>query len=553
MLSDTVERKFIDTINVDDWEVETDTGWSDIDSINKTIEYEVFSVETAQGKRIKVADDHIFFEPSGNEIFAKDCANSFIRTADGCELVTSVKNLGYSENMFDLSLNDENHRYYTNDILSHNSTTATIFILHYILFHKDKSIAILANRAATARTILGRIKMAFELVPKWLKPGVDEWNKGKVTFENGCVIFADASSASSIRGESISILYIDEAAFLENWEEFYASTFPTISSGKQSKVILVSTANGLNHFYHLWQDSVKGHSNFGNFEVTWRDVPGRDEEWKQEQIANTSEEQFMQEHENNFMGSQGTLINSKGIKRLFDGVIDPISKNESLHIFKEPTKGHTYFMIVDTSHGKQQDYSAITIIDGTPGHSENGYVFSVVATYYNNEVEPIAYPSIINYIGLRYNEAYALIENNDVGVMIVNYLNFENEYPNVITPNIKDNLGIRTTHSVKMVGCLTLRDLVENNKLYIPDVRVIDELATFSKKGKSYEAEQGKHDDLTMTLILFAYLTTTEFFENITENDFIKTMQTEWYNENDMEPLAIMRDDYLDNVEETIW
>ena len=405
---------------------------------------------------------------------------------------------------------------------SGKTTTNTIFILWYILFNKDKAVAILANKASTSRSILGRIQLAFELLPNWMKPNVEEWNKGSVKFDseaNGCSIVAAATSSASIRGETVALLVIDEAAFVENWDDFYTSTYPTIASGKTTKVILVSTINGLNHYNTIMEKARAGESDYKPFEVTWRDVPGRDDEWRRQTIANTSEEAFEQEHENVAFGSSNTLIGTRYLKTLV--AKDPIFFRESVRIYKQPVQGNIYIGVVDTSRGKGLDNSAISIIDVT------GYPFEQVATYYNNEISYLVYPEVIFSMAKKYNNAHLLVENNDVGGHICAELN-ELEYDNLITPPTKNRakyeLGIRTTKSVKAVGCSSLRDLIESTKLITNDKNTIVELNQFIRKGSSYQANTGAHDDLVMTLVLFSWLTTTDTFQDIVNHNLKRDM-----------------------------
>ena len=544
-LSEQVNHKFIDSINIDDWEIETDTGWVDATHIHKTIKYDVYEIILENGLSIKCADTHILLTKSKEEIFAKDSVGVEIYTKYGYSRVVSVKNLGYSENMYDITVDSDEHVYYTNDILSHNTTTNTIYILWYLLFKKDKSVAILANKASTSRSILGRIQLAFELLPNWMKPTVEEWNKGSGKFGNGNSVIAAATSSASIRGESVSLLVIDEAAFVENWDEFYTSTYPTIASGKTTQVVLISTINGLNHYHTIMEKARAGTSDFKPFEVTWRDVPGRDEEWRRQTIANTSEEAFQQEHENIALGSSNTLIGTKYLKQL--SAKEPIFVRESVRIYKEPVKDHIYIGVVDTSRGKGLDNSAISIIDVT------SYPFEQVATYYNSEISYLVYPEVIFSLAKKYNNAHLLIENNDVGGHICAEMN-ELEYENIITPPTKNRakyeLGVRTTKNIKAVGCSSLRDLIESQKLIINDKNTILELGSFIRKGTSYQADTGMHDDLVMTLVLFSWLTTTETFQDIVnhnlKHDMFQSQIDSMYE--DLLPEIVIDNGVLDNT-----
>jgi len=387
---------------------------------------------------------------------------------------------------------------------SGKTTTTTVFVLHYILFNKDKTVAILANKGDTSQEILSRIQLAFELIPNWLKPNVVEWNKRTVEFENGCRIMARATSSSSIRGQSVACLIIDEAAFVERWDEFYKSTYPTIASGKESKVILVSTANKLNHFNAIRVKAERKENEFTAFEVKWDDVPGRDEEWKRQTIANTSLEDFMQEHENIALGSANTLIPSSILRNIIPN--EPLEIIGNIRYFDRPITGNSYLVTVDTSHGKNLDYSVATVFDITR------YPIKQVAIFRDNNTPPLVYAKIINNLAIRYNEAHILAESNDVGSQVLNELNYEFEYENLINESSR-NLGVRTTKLTKRVGCSVLSDLLSSNKLIIQDINTILELANFVSKGSSYEAERGSTDDIVMTLVMLSWYTTQENFE----------------------------------------
>lgn len=401
---------------------------------------------------------------------------------------------------------------------SGKTTTATVYILHYILFNNDKNVAILANKGKTAKMILGRIKLAYKLLPNFLKEGVIEWNKNSIQLANGTKVEASATSADSISGDSISLLFIDEVAKIDNWDEFYSSTYPTIASGKDTKIIMVSTAKGLNHYYTLWQKALKGKNNFVPSEVTWREVPGRDEAWRKENIENTSEDQFMQEHENVFMGSVNTLIKMSKLRSLVGE--DPYYNKNGLRLYNEPEKDHTYILCVDTGHGKGLDYSAFSVIDVTE------YPFRQVATYRENDISPFVYPNIVLKVATQYNNAFVLVENNDMGAVVASVLNYDLEYENLINAkddildnsNKKYELGSRTTAKTKSIGCSELKELVEEERLIIQDEVTTQELMTFVVKNKSYAADKNCNDDTVMPLVMFSWFTTLPLFDEIFQN-----------------------------------
>ena len=405
------------------------------------------------------------------------------------------------------------------------TTTAVAIILHYVLFNDYKTVALLANKGDAAREILDRIKIAYEAMPKWLQQGVIEWNKGSVEFENGCKIIAGATSSSAIRGKSISFLYIDETAFVENWDEFFASVFPTISSGNTTKILFTSTPNGLNHFYKTCEGARENRNGYIYIEVPWQRVPGRDDKWKKETLEGMDfdTQKFSQEFECNFLGSSGTLIEGSKLKNLVSR--NPVGQTQFMKVYEQPEKDHVYACIVDVSRGKGLDYSAFHIIDVT------SMPYKQVCIYRDNTITPIDYAEIIYRTIKRYNDAYTLIEVNDIGEQVAEVLHYEFEVETLmftesagrsgkrISTGFSKNSdkGVRTTKSVKSVGCNMLKMLIEQDQLIINDFQTINELSTFSRRGVSYEAESGCHDDLVMGLVLFAWMTDQLFFREITD------------------------------------
>jgi hypothetical protein len=410
------------------------------------------------------------------------------------------------------------------------TTTAVAIILHYVLFNDHKTVALLANKGDAAREILDRIKIAYEALPKWMQQGVVEWNKGSVEFENGCKIIAGATSSSAIRGKSISFLYIDETAFVENWDEFFASVFPTISSGNTTKILFTSTPKGLNHFYKTCEGGREGKNGYIYIEVPWWKVPGRDEKWKRETLEGMDfdMQKFAQEFECAFLGSSGTLIEGSKLKQLV--IRTPISDKHHIKQYAHPEKGRIYVCVVDVSRGKGLDYSAFQIIDVTE------MPYRQVCVFRDNMVTPIDYAEIIHASIKAYNDAYTLIEINDIGEQVSEILHYDYEVETLLFTETAGrsgkrisggfgksvDKGIRTSKSVKAVGCNMMKMLVEQDQLIINDFETINELSSFSRKGVSYEAESGKHDDLVMCLVLFGWLTDQTFFKDITD---INTMQ----------------------------
>ena len=432
------------------------------------------------------------------------------------------------------------------------TTTAVAVILHYVLFNEHKTVALLANKGDAAREILDRIKIAYEALPDWLQQGVIEFNKGSAEFENGSKIIAAATSSSAIRGKSVSFLYIDETAFVEHWDDFFASVLPTISSGNTTKMLFTSTPNGLNHFYKTCVGAKEGTNGYEYVEVPWQRVPGRDEKWRDETLSamNHDTQKFAQEFECDFQGSSGTLIGGAALKSLVPR--KPITENQGISMYVAPKSGRTYVCIVDVSRGKGLDYSAFQIIDV----SEMPY--EQVCVFRDNMTTPVDYAEVIYRTTKGYNDAYILVEINDIGEQVSEILGYDFAVETLLYTESAGrsgkrisggfgkgaDKGIRTTKTVKSVGCSILKLLVEQQQLIINDWNTINELSKFSKKGNSYEAESGSHDDLVMGLVLFAWLSDQMFFKEITD---INTMwklreRTEEQIDSDMLPFGFMDD-----------
>jgi hypothetical protein len=429
------------------------------------------------------------------------------------------------------------------------TTTIVGVMLWYVLFHQNYSVAILAHKLQQAREILSRIQLAYEHLPKWIQQGIVEWNKGNLELENGSKILASATSSSAIRGGSFNLVYLDEFAFVENnmQEDFFASVYPTISSGTTSKVLITSTPNGLNMFYKLWVDSEEGKNDYTRIDVHWSQMPGRDEKWKQETIRNTSEDQFRVEFECEFIGSSHTLISATKLRVLRS--IQPILSNPDTRIYAQPIVGRQYFTVVDTARGVEGDYSAFIVFDV----SELPY--RIVATYKNNMVSPLLYPNIVFQLSKHYNNAYVLVETNDIGEQIANILQHDLEYEGILTtvnngrsgqvisPGFgqQTRLGVRTTKAVKRIGCMGLKTQVESDKLIINDDRVLYELFRFVNIGESYEAEEG-HDDLVMCCVLFAWAMGQTYVKELTSVDLRQKLEeeTETALEESMMPIGII-------------
>ena len=434
---------------------------------------------------------------------------------------------------------------------SGKSTTIIAYLLHYVLFNPSVNVAILANKAATARDLLGRLQLAYENLPKWLQQGVMSWNKGSLELENGSKILASSTSASAVRGGSYNIIFLDEFAYVPAnvAEQFFSSVYPTISSGKTTKVMIVSTPHGMNMFYKLWNDAENERNSYIPIDVHWSEVPGRDAAWKEETIKNTSVSQFNTEFECEFLGSIDTLITPQKLRTM--SYKNPTQSNAAVDLYEKPEPGRTYMLTADVSRGTKNDYSAFLVFDV----SEMPY--RIVAKYRDNEIKPLLFPSKIYDIARAYNQAFVLIEINDIGEQVANTLQYDLEYDNLVMASMRGRagqilgggfsggraqLGVRTTKTVKKVGCSNLKQLIEDDKLIIEDLDIISELSTFIVKGSSFEADEGCTDDLVACMFIFAWATDQTYFKELTDMDVRQTMMKEqqYALEQDMAPFGFV-------------
>ena len=436
---------------------------------------------------------------------------------------------------------------------SGKSTVVTAYLLWYVIFNDNVNVAILANKAATAREMLGRLQLSYENLPKWMQQGIIAWNRGSVELENGSRILAASTSASAVRGMSFNVIFLDEFAFVPNniAEQFFSSVYPTISSGKSTKVIIISTPHGMNMYYKLWHDAERGTNEYIPTEVHWSQVPGRDQKWKEQTIRNTSEQQFRVEFECEFLGSVDTLISPSKLRVMaYD---DPATSSNGLDVYTQPEKDHNYTMTVDVARGIDGDYSAFTVFDTTT------VPYKLVAKYRNNEIKPLLFPDIITETAKAYNHAYVLVEVNDIGGQVADIIQYDLEYDNLLMAAMrgragqvvgqgfsggKVQLGVKMSTAVKKVGCSNLKQLIEADKLLLSDYDIIAELTTFIQKGQSWQAEEGCHDDLAMCLVMFSWLAVQDYFKELHDNDIRARMYQEQREaiEADMAPFGFMDD-----------
>ena len=454
---------------------------------------------------------------------------------------------------------------------SGKSTIIVSYLLHYVLFNDNVNVAILANKSSTARDLLGRLQLAYEHLPKWMQQGVLNWNKGSIELENGSRIVAASTSSSAVRGSTFNIIFLDEFAYVPNniAEEFFSSVYPTISSGKSSKVMIVSTPHGMNMFYKMWVDAQNKRNDYAPIEVHWSEVPGRDEAWKEQTIRNTSIEQFQTEFECEFLGSIDTLIAASKIKAT--PYITPLKTNGRLSIFEEPVKGNTYLCTVDVARGTLKDYSAFIVYDVT------NLPYRVVATFRDNEIKPMLFPEMIAKVCKQYDNAHILVEVNDIGAQISDGLHFEIEYPNVLMTTQKgragqilgamfsqrgSQLGVRMTKQVKKMGTANIKSIIESDKLIINDFNIIEEMSTYTRKNQSWQAEEGCNDDYMTCLVILGWVANQRFFKEMTDRNIRAEMYKEQEKliEQDMAPFGfvddgITKDEDKPTVDEygTVW
>jgi hypothetical protein len=478
------------------------------------------------GEYVKCMKDPIYF------------AEKYIKVISLDDGLVEFKPYDYQERMFN-HFNDNRFSIVLACRQSGKSISTVIYILWYAVFHPEKTIAILANKGATAREMLSRVTLALENLPFFLQPGCKALNKGNITFANNTKIIAAATSGSSIRGLSVNLLFLDEFAFVENAAEFYTSTYPVVSAGKETKVIITSTANGVGNVFHrIYEGAIQNRNEFKAFRVDWWDVPGRDEKWKKQTIANTSEIQFEQEFGNNFHGRSNTLISSDIILGLI--AEEPQEFKNNISYYEKPEEGHTYVMAVDVSKGRGQDYSTFSVIKVEKDK------FKQVCTFRDNMISPMIFPDIIVRVAKLYNEAIVLIENNDVGQVVCNTVYYDYEYENTfVQSTIKaGGIGVTMSKRVKRIGCSNMKDLIEQRKLDIVDSETISEISTFESKGTSYQASGGNHDDLIMNIVLFSWFISSDAFANILDMDLKELLYQDRIKEieDDLLPFGFIED-----------
>jgi len=527
-LSQTIERKFVDQCDINDWEILTDTGWHDCVSVAKTVEYEKYELVLANGYSFSCADTHIVFDQDYNERFVKDLqTGDLVLTDDGIVAVVSMTNTGILENMYDVSVDSENHRYYTNGILSHNTTTAAAYLLWYATFTNDVTILIAAHKFKAASEIMLRVKYAYEELPDFLRAGVTKYNQQDIAFDNGSRIVATTTTPDSGRGMSISLLYLDEFAFVRPRvaEEFWASISPTLATG--GRCIITSTPKSdEDMFAELWFGANKTIDEFGNetaglvgingfkaFTAHYSEVPGRDDAWAQTEKNKIGLQRFQREFECEFAGETETLISGMCLQRLVGQ--EPKFKTQQVRWYAEIEPNKTYLVALDPSAGVGKDFAAITVwclpdmiqvaewchnLTPIPGQVQTmlrilEYIWDT-SKEKGQKGEPDIYYTLENN---SWGEA-ALVSINEIG---------EERFPGQFvheprrshTPG-RSRKGLNTNVRSKAMACSKFKTLIETNRIEIRSKMLIRQLKFFVSKGDSFSAKQGEHDDVVMSSLL---------------------------------------------------
>ncbi|CBJ94203.1 Putative phage DNA packaging protein (terminase) [Campylobacter phage CPt10] len=526
--------KFIESYECKDKYVETPIGKVKILEVHKTIKYNIFEIETENGFKLQASELHVLIDENGNELYVKDCLNKVIKTKSGPSKIISKTFIKY-DHCYDLTL-EHHHLYYTNGVLSHNSsksTTTSVKLAHLYCFKKDINIGIVAYSGNSAREFLDKTKKMLIGLPIWMQPGTVTWNKGSIECENNIKILTDVPSSDAFRGTSTNIIVVDECAYLDpaGWIDFTDGVLPSQAGLAFKKLVILSTPKGKNHFYDIWQgagDTLETSINgFVRHRVDWRLVPRfksdgtkyDPEEFKQQQIKTGGLVVWNSAYECKFEGSAMTLIPSEILdtyKPQEPIEVDNI-KDSKILIYEEPIPGHKYVMGVDTAK-EGADFTGVQIFDITDLN------FRQVASA-KLKIDYMLLPELLNEYGLRFNQALIIVENNEgSGQVVADILKRDYEYENLYYDVNKQKQrlkypGFRTTKLSRDVILQTVATLAQANKLLLVDKETIKEFGVFTlnDNGK-YQAAVGYHDDLVMACCLcFGIFTNVKNFEDMKE------------------------------------
>ena len=559
---DDVAKKILNSLDTEDVFISTDTGWERVSQIHSTQPYDVWEVRLQNGMYIEGADRHILFDSQWNQVWIRDLrVGDQIITKDGPISVTSIIRHNASVSMFDVTVDSPNHRYWSNGILSHNTICSSIFIAWYSLFNFDKNSLVLSNKGATTREIIDKGKTILEHLPFFLKPGVLKWDVFNSKFDNGCRIIGQTTTKKAAIGFTIHLLFMDEFAHIpQNFmETFYENVYPTVSASSNSKVIITSTPNGFNKFYDIYSAAESGLSEYTPFRVDWWDVPGRDEKWMRQEVANLgSEEAFNRQYGNQFIASSSLLLGADSLKKLTTNQVEfvhremPEFDEDSVKYdglvwdpsfdLEECQEDSNYWVFsVDIAEGAGGDYSIVNIFKieimdekdwekvTSPGSFIDFYRIRQIGRFRSNEhtIEEFAKSVYILAYDVFYSEnVKMIIEWNMFGGELIKRLetvfpqrnNFDEEsvvkFKHRIDARTKQ-FGLKVKKDNKPIFCQNFKKYIAQNKIIIKDKQTVYEASTFGKMPNGSYAGQLGHDDLIMTCI-----NSSEFFFTLDFSDF---------------------------------
>jgi len=561
-----INKKIISSKEIDGILISTDTGFKPISHIHDTQPYKLWKIQTESGLFLEGADNHIIFKEGLIDTFIKDIkCNDYIHTVNGLERITSVTNYNVKISMFDVTVADENHRFYSNGILSHNTICSAIYIAWYLLFNFDKNALILANKGTTTKEIIDKAKIILQHVPFFMKPGIRKNDVYEMKFDNGCRLVGQNTTSKAGIGFTIHLLFLDEFAHVHHSfvDSFFENVYPTLSSSKISRIIITSTPNGYNKFYEIYKAAIEGASEFKAFKVDWWQVPGRDEAWKKRETSNLgSEEAFNRQYGNQFLASSNLLLQGSTIKRLQKGSIKYVhhlfEEFENIEIDTERYLGwdpnfdtmnctdhEKYFVFsVDVADGSGGDYSVINIFElininekyfkyiTTPSSMKDFFGLKQVARFSSNEHSIEDFSKILYTLSceLFYTENLKIVlEWNYNGALVMKHLQTlfpnKNKFDDEMVCRFKhrhdartSEYGLKIKKDNKVVFCQSFKKFIETRRLIVNDSNTIHELETFGKLSTGSYGGQLGNDDMAMTAInVTEFMTTPDFTDYVEE------------------------------------
>jgi len=396
------------------------------------------------------------------------------------------------------------------------TTLVAAYALWYCVFNSHKTIGIVSNKEKSAKDILKRLKGMYEDLPHWMKPGVELYNILGVLFDNDTEIMVSATSPDAFRGRALNILFCDELGFVPAniADEFWAANYPTLSASSTSKIIVISTPNGMGNLFHTtFINAEKGVNGFAWCKYDYTVIPGRDANWVKQEKKILGELKFAQEHECKFLGSSNTVINAETLKYLLTQDIEPLHTdlNDRFEIFENPIDGQVYVIGVDIAKGTGEHYSVIQVMKIL---SYDPFKIEQVAVFHDDHTDVYTFADIVHRVAVYYNKAYLMVENNAEGSTIVSRIWWDFEYENLVNESSKSTgLGIRATKKTKPKAVLLMKKLIEDHYLILYDKKTINELVTFVETGSSFKGKDGADDDLVSALYWSCYITEFDIFD----------------------------------------